>query len=135
MTGMIRVADKPARTVCVDLIRPHLPKRWVLLDDDRAAGDDTRTRVRVAQQSIEPGGQGKRTIHKVTMKVTVTVPGDSVAAAETQLDDDLESCLHAFDAAGLPWTKAEKAIFTDENNRLGYSFLMTLFTNPSSESE
>lgn len=131
MSATLVVSDEPARKVLVGLIRPHLSKRWVLFDDERPGVDDARPRVRIVQRSVEPGGTGTRAQHRVTFRVTVTVPADSLQEAEDALDDDLSAVLHAFDAAGILWGKADKSVFADENNRLGYSFDLSLLTNPT----
>lgn len=131
---VLTVADKPARAVLVDLVRPLVPKQWVLVDDESAQPDEQRTRVRFAQRKIAPGALGSARVHLVTFQATITVPGDTLSDSEKRLDDDLDAFLFALDSANIPWTEATKGRYADENNRLGYSLEITIYTNPAEES-
>jgi hypothetical protein len=125
----LEVADKAARLVLVELLQPLLPKRWTWIADEAAATDSDRPRARASQRKIEPGGTGAGTRHWVTFALTVTVPsGDGLAAAEVQLDDDIDAFLHALDSVRIPWSEANKQRFADEGNRLGYQVDIRIYT-------
>lgn len=124
----------PARQVLVDALRPLLPAkaRWQLIDHEGAADDSARTRLRITQQTITHSSTGSSAMHTVGFQLVITVPTETLEAAETQLDDDLDAFLHALDAAGVPWTTATKGRYADEGGRLGYTVAgVELITNPT----
>lgn len=122
----------PARKAVADALRPLFPPkgRWQLVEGEQAAEDSGRTRVRIAQRSIRRADTGDLRAHLVTFRLTITVPTESLEAAEAQLDDDLDTFLYALDTGtSADWTSADKGQFADEGGRLGYSLDITIRTN------
>jgi hypothetical protein len=128
----MRVADVPARTVLAQAIAPHFPPkaRWQLVEHEGSVDDSQRVRVRITQRSIAHSDTGDPEAHKLTFRITITIPTDLLDdATEAQLDDDMEAFLFALDAGDVPWTTATKGMFADEGDRLGYQLELELRTN------
>lgn len=131
---MTDATDTSARAYIKAQLRPLLPARWQYLDHEAAAAGDV-VRVRVTVREITASDTGDAGAHRVTVHVTVTVPGDSLEQAEDDLDDAMDLFLFALDRTGLPWSRATKGRFADEGRRLGYEFDITdIRTTPTEES-
>lgn len=114
------VPNSTARTAVAQAIAPHLPERWQLVEHEGAVDDGNRVRVRVTVRSIAHSDTGYAPEHLVTTQVTVTIPTETLEAAEGDLDDAMDLFLFALDTADIPWTTATKGRYADEGNRLGY---------------
>jgi hypothetical protein len=134
----VAVDGIPARTVLADVLRPLLPAkaRWQLIDHEAPADDSNRTRVRISQRTISHSTTGSSRMHTIGFQLVVTVPTETLEAAEAALDDDVDAFLHALDAAQVPWTTATKGRYADEGGRLGYTIDgVEMITNPTERTD
>lgn len=126
-------AEPGARTALAQAIAPLLPARWQLVEHEGKVDDNDRVRVRVAVREIRHSDTGDDTLHFVTCQVTITVPTDTLDAAEGPLDDAMDGFLFALDGAGIPWTTATKGRYADEGGRLGFQLDIETRTTPTEE--
>lgn len=132
---MTLIPNTMPRTALGQALAPLFPGkgRWQLVEHEGAVDDSDRTRVRITQRSIAHSDSGSAEDHLVTFAITITVPTETLEAAEAQLDDDIVQFLYSLDEADVPWTAATKGRFADEGNRLGYQLETTIRINPHRE--
>ena len=97
-----------ARSDLASALKPHLPKRWMVVRADRPIDEIVVPTLMISQRTIEPAPNAAGN-HLVTFRLTIMDPHDDENAAEDALDDEVDDLLFALDQVdGLWWTEAQK---------------------------
>jgi len=119
-------AEKTVRQELADLLKPILPKGWVIVPNERAVEGTSHPVLRLSQQSLERHPQAPMGAHLVTFMATVIIPGADYVRSEDVLDDAVNAFLFAVDSlpgGSVAWGTADKKFFEDA---LGYEISLTV---------
>jgi hypothetical protein len=125
--------NKSIRSQLEALLKPVLPKGWVIISNERGSDVQTKTVLRLSQQSLKRHPQAPLGALLVTFTARVIAPGDDFEKSEDVLDDAVTSFIFAVDGLGgsVAWTDAKKVLFDDA---LAYDIELTITvdrpTNP-----
>lgn len=109
-----------AREALVAQLKEHLPRRWKVIDTQRALDERSQTTVQVRQTTITHLPQAPAGWLYTRFILTITTVHQDIVKAELQLDDDVLGLVHALDQiAGLVFEQAEK-VMVEGQNRIGY---------------
>lgn len=108
-----------AREALVTALTPLLPRRWKLIDTQRAVDERSTTTVQLKQMSIAPLAQAPSGWLYTRFVLTITSLHKDLVKAEHQLDDDVLGLVHALDQIdGLIFDDAIKV--SVDQQQVGY---------------
>lgn len=118
------VSTRP-RDQLAALLSPLVPRTWKIVKHQRSKGVLTATTVTLKQLRIIRTPAAPLGAHDIEFVATITSPHADTVRAEDQLDDQVNTLIHALDAKGIPWSSAQK-VLDDDAGRLAYDITLTL---------
>lgn len=117
------VARKRPRDELAELLTPLVPRSWKIVKHQRNKSTLLVTTVTLKQLRIVRTPAAPLAAHDIEFIATITSPHADSVRAEDQLDDQVNTLIHALDVKGVPWSSAQKVLDSD---RLAYDITLTL---------
>ncbi|PPI28202.1 hypothetical protein [Rathayibacter sp. AY1B5] len=109
-----------------EILKPLLPKGWVIIPEQRDPGVITNSTVLLKQERISKLPASPIGSLQTSFILTVLTPHADTARAEDDLDDAVLELTTALDSLnGVDWTEAQKVISGDY---LGYDISLFIIT-------
>jgi hypothetical protein len=116
--------EKAPRLVLQGMLRPLLPRAWRIVPSQQTVLDTlSTTTVILKQLRMERHPAAPQGAHLVHFVVTIASPLPATEKAEDDVDDKINTLLHAIDSLGIAWTSAEK-VLSDQS--LAYDITLSL---------
>ncbi|KQQ22877.1 hypothetical protein ASF48_06995 [Rathayibacter sp. Leaf299] len=109
-----------------DLLKPLLPKGWVIIPEQRDPGVITKTTVLLKQDKISKLPASPIGSLQTSFILTIVTPHIDTTRAEDDLDDSVLELTTALDSLnGVDWTEAQKV---GAGEYLGYDISLSIIT-------
>jgi hypothetical protein len=112
------------RKIAAGQLREALPKKWVLVDDERTLNTISKPTAVLSQRTLEPAAIAPLSFVDITLALMILSEHTDPVAAEDALDDLLVEALTAIGTlSGLTWISATKVVHQDRY--MGYEITTT----------